>query len=58
MKPDAAAMQARAACLHAALLTRRAGDGAEQVIAKAEEYWAWVSQPTPGTTADKPKRPR
>jgi hypothetical protein len=52
---DAALCQARAACIHAALVTRREGDTPETVIARAEVYWAWVSPPV--AAADNPATP-
>lgn len=57
MKDDAAAtLQARAACLHVAVLTRREAEAPEQIIARAETYWAWVSQPMPADKRPKPSR--
>lgn len=53
---DGATLQARAACLHAALVTRTAGDGPDQVIARAETYWAWVREAAP-EPADKRRTP-
>lgn len=58
MKGDAGTLQARAACLHAALMTRTVGDGPADVIARAETYWAWVQQPPPDAADKGPKAPR
>lgn len=41
----AAAVQARAICIQAALVTRRENSTPETVTATADKYWHWVSQP-------------
>lgn len=42
---EAAAQIARALCIQAALVTRREADAPAQIIARADVFWAWVSQP-------------
>ncbi len=41
----AATLQARAICIQAALVTRREVCTPEEIAARAEAYWQWVSQP-------------
>lgn len=41
----AAMLQARAMCVQAALTTRREACTTEEITARADAYWQWVSQP-------------
>ena len=50
-----AALAARAECLKAALVQRREGEAVEQTLARADEFWAWVSQ-GPADNRQKPAR--
>jgi hypothetical protein len=51
---EAMTLQARALCIQAALTTRREQTTPEDIIAKAEVYWAWVSQAPAGNPAATP----
>lgn len=50
----AAMLQARALCIQAALMQRREAETPEQIIARAEVIWGWVSKPL----ADNPEAGR
>jgi hypothetical protein len=51
----AAMLQARAACVEAALQTRTPGSQPADILLRAEDYWRWVAEPL--TAADNRRKP-